>query len=224
MKLVNSQLCLAINVNENEVNELVVENQEVFSMIVGELVLQVAGAEGNFVLSECGKVLKIGTTVDVLIDYYSVSVNNRKILGRLYKELTSVGNDHLEEKADINSRMITLLDQLIFSTGMQNLNYELDFQWEDIFKMYNLRFDEQYNNLSEKMEVYLKTLANYTDVRIVFLVNIKSYLSFQELIELYKIADYCKINLFLIESRESTERGQEKRFIIDRDKCFIDAN
>lgn len=224
MKLVNPNLCLDISINENEVNELVIENPAVFSDFVRELLLQVDGTEGDFVLSEEGKVLKIGSVTDVLIDYYSASVNNRKILGRLYKELTGIAEDHLEEKAEINSKLISLLDRMILSTGIQNLNYELDFQWDDIFKMYSIRFDEQYHKLLEKMEVYIKTIANYTDVRIVFLVNIKSYLSFEELMELYRLADYCKINLFLIESRESSERGKEKRYIIDRDKCFIDAN
>ena len=55
MKLVNPNLCLDISIDENEVNELVIENPAVFSDFVRELLLQVDGTEGDFVLSEEGK-------------------------------------------------------------------------------------------------------------------------------------------------------------------------
>ena len=55
-------------------------------------------------------------------------------------------------------------------------------------------------------------------------VNIKSYLTDDELKRLYDMANYQKITLILLESRESVERGREIRYIIDKDNCFIDCN
>ena len=53
------------------------------------------------------------------------------------------------------------------------------------------------------------------------LVNIKAYLNKQELMELYKVAFYNKINLFLIEMAEGEVIGEEKVYIIDNDRCLI---
>ena len=53
------------------------------------------------------------------------------------------------------------------------------------------------------------------------LVNIKAYLNKQELMELYKVAFYNKINLVLIEMPEGEMIGEEKVYIIDNDRCLI---
>lgn len=53
------------------------------------------------------------------------------------------------------------------------------------------------------------------------LVNIKAYLNKQELMELYKVAFYNKINLLLIEMAEGEMIGEEKVYIIDSDRCLI---
>lgn len=53
------------------------------------------------------------------------------------------------------------------------------------------------------------------------LVNIKAYLNKQELMELYKVAFYNKINLLLIEMAEGEVTGEEKVYIIDNDRCLI---
>ena len=39
--------------------------------------------------------------------------------------------------------------------------------------------------------------------------------------ELYKVAFYNKINLFLIEMAEGEVIGEEKVYIIDNDRCLI---
>ncbi len=58
--------------------------------------------------------------------------------------------------------------------------------------------------------------------------RIISYLNslcrYDDLISQYEIARYCKVSLILVEPRENIERNGEKRYIIDKDQCFIDAN
>lgn len=58
-------------------------------------------------------------------------------------------------------------------------------------------------------------------IKVLCLVNIKAYLNKQELMELYKVAFYNKINLVLIEMPEGEMIGEEKVYIIDNDRCLI---
>ena len=58
-------------------------------------------------------------------------------------------------------------------------------------------------------------------IKVVCLVNIKDYLSDEEILELYLNANYNKIHIVLVESREAKVLSNEKICIIDKDKCII---
>ena len=53
-------------------------------------------------------------------------------------------------------------------------------------------------------------------------VNLKSFLSFDELDELYKAIQYKKLNLFLLENKtQERYSAVEKLYIMDLDLCSI---
>lgn len=74
------------------------------------------------------------------------------------------------------------------------------------------------------MNLYIKISSELVAIKVFFFVNLRSYLTQDELNELYKMADYYKVSLILLESIERNERSREKRYIIDKDLCFIDVN
>ncbi len=223
MKLVNIEYGIDINLAENNVYELVVENRSVFSDIVSMLINQANGLEGNFVLSET-KSIKIEKSIDVLINYYSLSVNNKKIINRLFLNLDKIAEEYIEDKSLINSKLVNLLDQFTTSLGCPEVIYNIDFNWNDVFKVFDIKFDENYDNLLDKLISYTKIISKFTDIKIIFFVNLKSYLDLDDLHNLYEMMMYYKIIPFMIEPVESIEKGKEIRYIIDKDRCFIDVN
>ena len=74
------------------------------------------------------------------------------------------------------------------------------------------------------MNLYIKISSELVAIKVFFFVNLRSYLTQDELNELYKMVDYYKVSLILLESIERNERSREKRYIIDKDLCFIDVN
>ena len=224
MKLVSLDYNIDFSIDEGDVFELVIENQAVFSSIIFSLYSQCNGKEGAFVLSDKKGILKTEKYMDIISDYYLLSVNNKKIINRLYSKLEETALDYIEEKAEINSKIVSLLDRLTTSLGYVDVEYAVDFKWTDLYKIYCVEFDEIYDSLLEKLSSYIKIISTLSDIRILFFVNLKSYLEPVEIQQLFDIASYCKINLFLLESKEEDERSVEKRYIIDKDKCLIDAN
>lgn len=224
MKLVNIEEGIDIDIEEGCIYELIVEHKDTFSKIVESLFLQTNGEDGGFIISENGKAEKIDRISDIIIDYYSMSPNNRKIINKLYSLMESVSSDYLVEKAKINADIISILDNLSTSLGFGELEYELDFSWIDMFKIFKVSFSERKDNLLEKISSYIKILSDLTEIKVIFLVNIRSYLSYQSLEYLYEMVKYYKMSLFLIESVECFEKSIEKRYIIDKDRCFIDLN
>lgn len=224
MKLVNMDLGIDIDVEENYIYELIIEHSDSFSRVVGSLIRQVDGDEGAFIVSDNNKAIKLDKQADIIVDYFSISPNNKKIISKLYSKLEAVAEEYVIEKAEINSRLISLLDKLTVSLGYGDIGYDLDFKWTDIFKLYNVNFMDEYDSLLERLISYIKVLSELTDVKILFLVNVKSYLDEEEIGKLYQMVNYYKVSLILIESTERSRVNHEKRYIIDKDRCFIDVN
>ena len=224
MKLVNACSGIDIDIYENEVNELIIENKNLFTETIDKLIKQVSGEDGDFVLSENNKVLKFEKCSDIIVDYFTMTPNNKKTLNKLYANLENVANNYVEEKADLNARIISMLDRVSTSVGGAELTFNLDYKWSDLFKLYNLEFEANYSDIVNKMISYIKILSYYSDIRLLFLVNIRTFLTNEELQRIFEISNYCKINLFLLESLESGEKDEVNRYIIDNDLCFIDMH
>ena len=85
MRLVNSKYNLKIEFEENKSTELVVENKECMIDIVQNLLSQVDGIEGDFVLA-AEKEMKMEKDVLFIIDPFSIDFNNKKIITKLYEQ------------------------------------------------------------------------------------------------------------------------------------------
>lgn len=224
MKLVNISSGIDIDINENEINELIIEHKSLFTKTIEMLIKQANGEEGDFVLSENNKIIKLEKCSDVIVNFFAMTPNNKKVLNKLYESLEIIANNYVEEKADINARIISLLDAITTSVGGSDLIYDLDYKWSDIFKLYSIQFEENYSDIVNKITSYIKTISQFSDIRVIFLVNVRSFLSNEEMQKVFEMANYCKINIFLLESYESEERDGIKRYVIDKDMCFIDMN
>ena len=224
MKLVNMDLGIDIDIEENDIYELIIEHEDSFSKAVGSLVKQIEGEDGDFIISANNKPLKVEKQADVIIDFVSLSTNSRKIINKLYSSLDKTAEGYVLEKAAINSEIIRLLEKLTISLGYGELDYNLTFEWNDIFKAYNVRFIEEYTSILDRLVSYFKVISELTDINIVFLVNVKSYLNLSDIAKLYQMIKYYKVNVVLLESMERSWDNHEKRYIIDKDRCFIDVN
>ena len=224
MKLVCASFGLEMELLENYVTVLVVENAGYLTEIVSSLKKQSEGSEGEegiFVLAENYKIEKIDKKLALVIDPFSISINERKIINKLYTKLGEIAPDYFEDKAKLTEDAIVLLDKLVLASPFANLVYDLDYNWMELFKGFNVRFEEMAVTLVEKLVEYMHILTNLLGIKVLCLVNIKAYLNKQELIELYKVAFYNKINLVLIEMTEGEVIGEEKVYIIDNDRCLI---
>ncbi len=224
MRLVNIKYGMNIEFDENEILEIVIEQPRAFSEIVYMLINQCNGADEDFILSEDEQIIKLNKYADIIMDFFAVSPNNKKIITKLYSGLEEIAQNYIEEKTDINSKIVSVLDAITTSEGCAEISYNLDYNWTDLFKLYNISFSDDYLSLIDKITSYIKIVSQFTDIKILFFINARSYLTKDEMNVLYETARYCKINIALIESHEFVERNDEKRYIIDKDLCFIDAN
>lgn len=221
MKLVNHKYGLRIKLKEGEVTVIVVEEPHAMVDIVSELEMQVNGKEGDFILSEENNELKMSKYWSMIMNPFSIDLNDRKVLSKLYAELVDEAKNYIEEKTVYNEAAIELLDKIIADSPYQELTYDFDMEWNNFFKLYDMKFESNAGNLLETLLEYIRVTASLFHYSGLILVGIKSYLNEKELQELYRMSCYYKIQLILVESSERKRLENERLYIIDKDICLI---
>ena len=221
MRLVNSVLDFDIVLEEGNPFVLIIENKRVFSQVVNQLWKEVGGETGDWVLSNCEKSLSLSKNVDIVFNPYSVNPNDRKVLAKLYSELSDIVSEKYRtifEKA--NGNAVELLS-LVTQDAPYFLRYDLEVDMTSILKMFNVQIDSDGDSLLEKLIDYIRAYNNICRISIFVFVNLKDYLEIDELEQLYEFAQYEKANLLLIEGRQSEILKQENTLIYDKDMCII---
>lgn len=224
MKLVHPDFTLPI-IEENSYicYEWIMESPEYFSRYVQELFNQMNGGEGNFVLSSDEKELDISKTMEIIVNPLSVNINDRKIINKLYSELSQTAYDSENYLA---TQGILADIQKYFLNLEQAGNYMLEMDSEiditALFKALNIKLEIFADDFFEMLNQYIKIAAELMKKKIVVFVNLGSYLSKEQLEELLKNAAYNEIILLLIENQQKDYFLEDtKCIIIDKDGCEI---
>lgn len=214
-------LQLLIDLPENRVVNLVLENPQDFTEVLTDLQRQFHEEEGAAVLSENNKELKWEKTGTIITDYINLSVNDKKVINRLYKLMQESSNEDFQMKGRLISNSISVLEQTISLMRYDCISYDLDFSWSDFYKAFHVRINDDSETLLEKLINYLRVCSGLLGYQLLCLVNAKDYLTKKDIAELYQIAEYLKIHLLMVESRERNDTNNEIFYIVDYDHCLI---
>ena len=223
MKLVHPLLDKQILFDENIINVFVIENRKFLAEFIQEINNQINGFEGRFVLSDLGKELKVDKNIELIIDYFNIDLNNKKILTTLYKLMQEIA---LEEKfyietIEIKNAILKYIYDIEEKIEFGIVNDE-EFDITSIFKAVSVKLEIDELNFLEKLAEYIKLLNKIGKIKIFILINLKSFVSDEELSEIYKYIRYNKLNVLLIENIESYNSFEVERVhIIDNDLCEI---
>lgn len=206
---------------ENIVDVLVVENQQVYTELIDMLIGQLAGNEGKWQLSDSDKDLAVGKGISLVYTPFMLDLNSKKNLNYLYKELQTISEEYAyEDLSEINSDIVTYLDKI-----SQKLPYQVDYNLEmeptQLFKQYDVHLDLDGTTLLEKVLNYIQLEKLLCNTKLIIFMNLRSYFSDDQIIEVYKTANYNKIYILLIETQKRCCIKGERYCIIDSDKCLI---
>lgn len=222
MKLVYMELEQQLIFQENMVNVLVIEHKKLFRKMVYELGNQIDGANGGFILSDNNKLLKIDKEISLVLNPFTLDINSRKALTSLYNELNELGmneENYLKTcklKSELAGYTYGLLNQVDYA-----LKFQDDFALPSLFKALEVQFEVGEGDFLERLVHFIDVSSKFQKVKIIVFVNLKTYLTDEEIQELYKEAFYRKLNLLLLENSIEHELEEEIVSIIDKDLCFI---
>lgn len=221
MKLVYGERELVFEFYENEVQVVTIENEEYLTAFLQNMYQQSHGAEGKLILSADEKILSLSKCAEIIWNPFSIDINNKKILGKLFQELKNISmEEQYTEISEMNSRVVQYLDELNLKSPY-SLQFNLDLDVIDLYKIYGVQLETEGTSIFEKLLEYVKIVESLCGVRLLIFINIKNYLTEIQLNELYKTAFYCKINLLLVEAHQSRCLECENNQLIDQERCLI---
>lgn len=221
MKLVEREYGIEVDIKENIVSIIVLEDVKLRLPLINELFSQTSGNEGNWLLFENDKSFDLGKKVELILEPLTLTLNNKKVKTKLYQDIKTIAQDYcfsqgLEVHSQICNYLENMLDKLPYP-----VKYDEDWDVSEILKAYNVELVEEYDNIFEKLYNYIKLVNTVCGTEIFVMVNIKQYLTDDQITELYKMAAYGKIQLVLIEFSINNKRDCEELYILDSDDCVI---
>jgi CRISPR type II-A-associated protein Csn2 len=205
---------------------LVIENPSEFFKVVSLLNQQENSDEEGFVLSdtETSKVLSLKDHSDILIDYFNMDFNNKKIKNLLFasieKEVKTTELSNSFQK--MNSAISDFIDEIIQTSEVSTAAEEKGAGVDDILKLADLHILEDYETPSEMIMSYLSIIYKLKHIDLAFLVNLRAVLPEEKIEEIYRQCSYMKLNIVDIEySKPGKTLPEEKLVVIDKDLCQI---
>ena len=222
MRLIHFELSGEILSDKVGFTEWIIESPDIFSEYVLELSDQIAGSEGRFVLSEKDKELDLAKKADVIFNPLTVDVNSRKILSKLYLELSNLSNG--EQMYIKTVELLRHLQEYMLDLE-QCTEYILEFDQEidisALLKAVNIRYETKDMDFQERLIQYMKILAAMAGIKVFIFVNLRSYLTDHQMQEVIKEMKYQDVKGLFIESQQKDCIEGVNQYIIDIDRCEI---
>ncbi|MBR4026754.1 MAG: type II-A CRISPR-associated protein Csn2 [Lachnospiraceae bacterium] len=181
---------------ENKVNVLVIENPIIYTKFLENLMSQIEN--GFILLSEGEKRLQIHKCTSIIHSPLCIDLNNKKILSYLYKEMKELSSENFFEKENVNSTIISYLEELIIKVPYP-VTLDLNLDEMSLYKLYNVRIEIEELTLMEKIIYYIQLEKMLCKTQLLVFVNLKAFFSSEQLQEIYKMAFYNKISILLLE-------------------------
>lgn len=172
--------------------------------------------EINFFDDE-NKEINVGNKIKVYLDFFDFNLESKKYINDISKYI----NENTSE-VDKNA-LVTQYNKLvkIYNRILNNIELPLsivnEFNVENITKIFKVRIDNK-QTLLDKLLLLIDIENVLKTNNILFFINLKQYLTKNELLEFYKYSIYNQIKIVLIDSQSyGTTLNYEKKLIIDED-------
>lgn len=208
-----------IEFKEGIVNVFEIYNQKLFSKIINTINNQCNGEDddNSIVLMENEKRLKIEKNVYLLTDLFNIDFNAKKILNKIYSILTqNIQNRQDNELENITLKLRNYLIEEINELSFEfNMNSEIDIG--DLLKIFNIKIDTScYTTIIEKVEFIISIISTLKIAEILVIPNFKTYLTEEEVLEIYKYSIYNNVKLLILENKSNEKMLKyEQKNIID---------
>ena len=224
MRIIHKDITNPIVIDENKINVLVLENKNFFINKINELINQINGDYGDYILFDLNnEELSISKNCDILTDLFCLDFDSKKIKNAIFNELKNITNSEVFyiKIRELEKNIRDLILEIMYESDFE-LELEEDFDVTKLLKIYDISISKNYNKLIEKFITYIDVLTDVLKIKVIFCVNLLNLFNEIDRIEIYKYLLLKKKKVVFIENYyESYNLEYEEKYIIDQDMCEI---
>ena len=222
MNLVTKYLENSLEIKSKTINTLVIEDTHYFSLFLKGLIESTEIESDEFELIEDYKTVDMTKYVEVIFDIFNLEANSANILKKMYVELEEDLNTQevYTKKVELESIIANITDELIYRSRFSLKAGEINYQ--NLFKAIEIEFDYEKNSVLERLIEYIKVTSELLKTKVYIIVNLDSFLSEEELVELEKFLLYNDVKVLALQNTIRREvKPSENLRIVDKDLCEI---
>lgn len=208
-----------ITLNNENIFVIEVENKKFFYRLVSDLYK----IGNNDILDEIyfyddnNKEINVSNKIELYNNFFEMDFNSKKNLTILNKTVLASLDEN--EKIIIMNNLKKLYKTI--SKCLKDIDLPLilndDLEIEDVIKLFKISLSCK-DDLIEKLFLLIDIERNFRINKMLFFINLKQYLTENELEELYKYAIYNNVKIILIDSQSYGGKIKyEKKLIVDND-------
>lgn len=202
--------------DNHRINELVIENQSFMRRVCSAL----SGSDDESLsISVNDKPATIGKEADTIFNPVNLDFNNRRAIATLLKMLakTSVSEEFYLSTNAFKTKVVDYLNKLIdsesFVFGVEADEFSLD----AIAKAVNLHIVSDDDDYIELLTDYMSMMVELAGVKIFVFINLRQFITNDELIRLVHNINNHDIDVMLVEGKDAGKIDDVSRIVIDAD-------
>lgn len=206
-----------IKIENDYIQVIEIENKKTFYRLVSNLykIKNDEKLDEVFFYDDNNQEINMYNKVDLYVNFFDIDLNSKKNLNALNKNIINSLTDNVKEEILNNFKKLSRSFTKILSDIDLSLSLNDNITVDDIIKLLKISI-----NKTDDLLINLLLLIDLEKVlkinEVLFFINLKQYLSQEELIEFYKYAIYNEIKIVLVDSQSyGIKLDYEKKLIID---------
>ena len=188
---------------EEYINVLQIQDKKLFANVINSLNDNINGIQNTkerIIILDNDTEIKMEKEALMVIDLFNFDFNQKKIQSDLFQKI----------------EQLNVLD--VFNEFPFEFNYKDSIGIQEYLKLLGLKISNNKGEIIDKIFSLIDAVEYLSVAKLLIFVNLKLYLSDDELNEIYKYAMYKKVNILLIET------GEEKEPIKNEKILFVDSD
>ena len=212
-----------ITFTEEYINVLQIQDKKLFTNVINSLndnINNIDDTKERIIILDNDTEIKIEKEVLMIIDVFNIDFNQKKIQSALYNKIEKIYKQEFERMSEFQTifqkLQLNVLD--VFNEFPFEFNYKESIGIQECLKLLGLKISNNKGKIIDTVFSLIDVVEYLSVAQLLVFVNLKLYLSDDELKEIYKYAMYKKVNILLIETGEEKEPLEnEKILYIDSD-------
>lgn len=209
--------------SEECINVLQIQDKKLFANVINSLNDNINGIQNTkerIIILDNDTEIKMEKEALMVIDLFNIDFNQKKIQSALYNKIEKIYKQEFERMSEFQTLFqklqLNVLD--VFNEFPFEFNYKDSIGIQEYLKLLGLKISNNKGEIIDKIFSLIDAVEYLSVAKLLIFVNLKLYLSDDELNEIYKYAMYKKVNILLIET------GEEKEPIKNEKILFVDSD